>query len=713
MLKKLSRYLGLILLTVLALESKAGVFKGRVVDESDNPLPGASIKIPDDTLNAVSDVNGDFTLDIAGRNVVRIKVLMVGYLPVEETIRADRGGKDNILRLTIDPTSLSEIVITATRTPKSLKDVPVVTRLINGDDIKKTDATNIQDLLIQEIPGLEFGYAMTQETALTMNGFGGNSILFLVDGERMAGETMDNVDYHRLTLENIGRVEIVKGASSALYGANAVGGVINLISRESKDPWNISLNGKYGSFTDDWRGGGVANFNSKHWNSSTTLQYHTSKTVQLTGPFDFESTIHQIYGGKSWNFKERLIYRVNDNLRFIARGNYFYRISNRSNYDDHFHDYSGGLKGEYTIDSSRNLEVSYSYDQYDKSRFINGVRTHDHDYSNRQHMAHGLFTKYWGLNGLTVGADYMHDYLESYQFDRGVAHQQTSVDVFAQFDYNPLSWLNIIASLRDDYYSASKNNAMTSRLAFMFKPAWLTIRTSYAGGFRAPTLKEMYMNFDMAGIQMIYGNPNLKPERSHNINVSLERAAHVRNGFCAGSYTLNVTGYYNHYENRITIADVPDFDPDNPATIYVNEKGIRVSGLDITGRYYTNFGMGLTVNYSYYHVGGHSLESAFSQPRPHSATWKLDYDKQLCSFWKIYTAISGRYLGKPKSVYETSKAYSIWKYTFQQTIWRGINVNFEIDNIFNYKPKVFYWNSPLTKGISFNIGISLNINDLF
>ncbi|MDE6817818.1 MAG: TonB-dependent receptor plug domain-containing protein, partial [Muribaculaceae bacterium] len=137
---------------------------------------------------------------------------------------------------------IEEIVVTATRTPKSLKDVPVVTRLITADEIKKTDASNIQDLLAEELPGLEFTFQMSQETSLNMNGFGGKAVLFLVDGERLAGETMDNIDFNRLNLENVGQVEIVKGASSALYGANAVGGVVNLISRDSKEPWRVNLN---------------------------------------------------------------------------------------------------------------------------------------------------------------------------------------------------------------------------------------------------------------------------------------------------------------------------------------------------------------------------------------------------------------------------------------------------------------------------------------
>ena len=79
-----------------------------------------------------------------------------------------------------DETALGEVVVTATRTPKTLKDAPVVTRLISAEDIARTDATNIQDLLTEEIPGLEFGFAMSQETSLNMSGFGGNAILFYI-----------------------------------------------------------------------------------------------------------------------------------------------------------------------------------------------------------------------------------------------------------------------------------------------------------------------------------------------------------------------------------------------------------------------------------------------------------------------------------------------------------------------------------------------------
>lgn len=132
-----------------------------------------------------------------------------------------------------DTIVLSQVVVTGTRTPKTLADAPVATRVITSKDIERTDATDIQDLLTQELPGVEFSYAMNQQTHLNFSGFGGQSILFLVDGERLAGETMDDVDFSRLLMAGVERIEIVKGAASALYGSNAEGGVVNIITKEN------------------------------------------------------------------------------------------------------------------------------------------------------------------------------------------------------------------------------------------------------------------------------------------------------------------------------------------------------------------------------------------------------------------------------------------------------------------------------------------------
>ncbi len=694
------------------LRAMGAVCGGVVTDETGEPLVGASVRSTECGASAVTDINGAFSFDCKSNGAVKVRVSYVGFVAETFVLKAGAGGEMPQLRLRPDMTSLNEVVVTATRTPKTLKDVPVVTRVINSEDLGKVDATNIQDLLTEEIPGLEFGYAMTQETSLNMGGFGGSAVLFLVDGERLAGETMDNVDYNRLNLDNVGRVEIVKGASSALYGANAVGGVVNLISKEDARPWHASVNSRYSAMGHEWRAGTDLGFNVGNISSTTTFQYSTRNRVELTDAFDTSSALHYMYGGLTHNVKERLTWRAAQGLKLIARAGYYYRESERANYTDHYNDYNGGLRAVWNTRDRNTLELSYGYDRYDKSRFQGGLRTHDHDYSNRQHIVHGLYTHYLDNMVLTVGADFMHDYLTTYQFADNDVHSQNSADAFVQADYTPLEWLNVVASVRDDYFSASGNNAVTARTAVMFRLKPLSVRASYSGGFRAPTLKELYMNFDMAGMQMIYGNPDLKPERSHNFNVALERYGCVRGGVLRGSYSLTLSGYHNYYDSRITTEDAPGQGDVEAGARYCNEDGVKVSGIDFNARYRAAMGLGANVSYNYLHVADRAIDSQFSQPRPHSATWRIDYEHRFGSAYSLYAAISGRYMGKPESRYATDGAYSLWKLTLQQNLWRGIKLNFTVDNLFNYRPRTYYWNSAMTTGTTWTLGVAFNVADL-
>ena len=418
-----------LILCGLCLNLKAetqGDVVGRVLDDSGAPLAGATVQILHAKSGVTTDEDGYFRIPYSKDGAVRVKVSFVGYQTQTFVLKADeRKGDQHVLRLQPDATALDQVVVTATRTPKALKDAPVVTRLITANDLKIADATNIQDLLTEQMPGLEFGYAMNQETSLNMNGFGGNAVLFLVDGERLAGETMDNVDYSRLNLDNVGRIEIVKGAASALYGANAVAGVINIISRENSEPWTANVNTRYNDFNKEWRHGGSFSFNAGKWNSQTSIQRTTSDEVQLTSPFDTESNILHIYGGETFNVKERLTYKFSDKVKLIGRGGYFNRISKRSNYDDHYMDYSAGLKTVMNLSENDNLEISYGFDQYDKARYVNDERTHDHDYTNRQNTVRALYSHIFGKNTLTAGADFLNDYLTTYQLPTMVPRLRT------------------------------------------------------------------------------------------------------------------------------------------------------------------------------------------------------------------------------------------------------------------------------------------------
>ena len=637
-----------------------------------------------------------------------------------------------------DSVELDPIVVTASHSPKTLKDAPVVTRLITLHDIKIADATNIQDMLIQEIPGLEFGFAMAQETSLNMSGFGGNSVLFLVDGERMAGETMDNVDYNRMNLDNVGRIEIVKGSSSALYGSNAVGGVVNIISCENIEPWTANASTRFNSFGNEWRNSANFSFNNTKWNSQTSFQHtdvdpidlpkaHSSEEIAMELmkkaqglPYDEsvlidDSNLSRLYGQKTYNVKERLTWRPSDRLTLIGRGGYFFRTSERDTYDYHFNGYSAGLKGKYEWDYFRHLELSYAFDQYDKANFMpDGTRTHDHDYSNRQHVVHALYSHSFGKNGLILGADFMHDYLTTYQFIDNSSHSQNNIDAFAQFDWNITPQLNIVGSARYDYFSASAKKALTARLAVVYKFPWMTFRANYASGFRAPTLKEMYMHFDMGNMgYMIIGNPDLEPEKSHNFNIAIERQNRIRNGSVLdGVYNFTLMGYCNIFDKRITTIDHTY--EDMQSALYWNEDGVNVWGVDVSIGHFFDCGMTIKVNYSWMHETGNVLFSQFSQPRSHSLTWRLGYGHRFTRHYALDAALSGRSQGKPQSGRkDVDQGYTIWKLMLQHHVWRGVNINTAIDNLFNYKPKSYYYCSPLTKGTSFSIGLSVDLDKIF
>ena len=638
-----------------------------------------------------------------------------------------------------DSVELNPIVVTASHTPKTLKDAPVVTRLITLRDIKIVDATNIQDMLTQELPGLEFGFAMSQETSLNMSGFGGNAVLFLVDGERLAGETMDNTDYNRLNLDNVGRIEIVKGASSALYGSNAVGGVVNIISRENLEPWTANANTRYSAFGHEWRNGASFSFNTEKWNSQTSFQHtmidpvdlpkaHTSEEIALELmkkaqglPYDEsvlndDSNLNRLYGQKTYNVKERLTWRATDQLTFIGRGGYFFRTSERDTHDYHFHGYSAGLKGRYAWDHARHLELSYAYDQYDKANFMpDGTRTNDHDYSNRQHVVHALYSHPLGKNNLILGADYLHDYLTTYQFLDNTSHAQDNIDGYAQFDWNITPQLNIVGSVRYDYFSASSQKAFTERLAVVYKQPWMTFRANYASGFRAPTLKDMYMHFDMGNMgYMLIGNPDLEPEKSHNINIAIERQNRIREGGCLdGIYNFTLVGYCNIFDKRITTIDYEAGEDRLPGALYCNEDGITVWGVDLSVGHVFDWGLSVKFNYSWMHETGNVYFSQFSQPRSHSMTWRFGYNHRFTRLYALDAALSGRSQGEPQSGrQDVDQGYTIWKLMLQHHLWRGIHINTAIDNLFNFKPKSYYYTSPLTTGTSFCIGLSIDVDKL-
>ena len=651
-------------------------------------------------------------------------MLMAGTAPAAAAMDSDDAYVDSVCR----QFDLNEVVVTGTRTPKFLKDTPIQTRVINARELARLDATNVQDLLQQELPGVEFSYAMNQQTHLNFSGFGGQGVLFLVDGERLAGETMDDVDFTRLNMDNVERIEIVKGAASALYGSNATGGVINIITKRNRQPWTLNVNARYAKHNEQ-RYGASWGLNSKHWNNMLSAHFNRMDNYDVHSAANpVTRIISTVYGDKTVNLKEQLTWSPASNFCLTGRAGYFFRETVRSaDQPERYRDFSGGLRMNWQISDADDLQASYAFDQYDKSDYQRITRLDIRDYSNVQNSFRLLYNHtFGGGDVLTVGSDLLHDYLYNTNLE-GETRKQNSWDLFAQYDWRLNDQWELVGALRYDYFSDGKDSHLTPKLNVCYKPLRnLAIRAGYGMGFRAPTLKEKYYNFDMSGIWIVEGNEHLKSEVSHNFNLSAE--------YTKGHYNYTASIYYNKVKNKLSTAApyCKTAEDKLPYLPYSNLDDYSVCGGEVGAQAKWNNGLGARITYAYTKEqlakdkDGNSINNQYIPAREHALNVRMDYDRQISSNYGLNIGLQGRVLSGVENVeykdyYDVSKgtisveypAYTLWKLSLVQRIGKAVKVNAALDNLFGYKPKYYYLNSPITDGVTFQVGVSIDIDKFF
>ena len=619
---------------------------------------------------------------------------------------------------------LSEFVVTATRTPKLLKDAPIQTRVITRKDIERTDASDIQDLLTQVIPGVEFSYAMNQQTHLNFSGFGGQGLLFLVDGERLAGETMDDVDFSRISMADVERIEIVKGASSALYGSSAAGGVINIITKKQTEPWTVTAQARVAKHNEQRYDAsfGVA---GKKWSNSLSAGFNSRDNYEVHNePNPVTRVISTIYGDKVYQAKDKLTWRPTDYVDLSARAGYYFRQTVRSKETpERYRGFSGGARLSWRPTTQDDLTLTYAFDQYDKSDHLILKGLEVRDYSNVQNSLRMLYNHRFGeQHTLTVGGDYMHDYLMNVNLD-GKIREQDCMDLYAQYDWQLSSQWEFVGALRYDYLTEGHLSHLTPRLNVRYAPLRnLNLRVGYGMGFRAPSLKERYYNFDMSGIWIVEGNPDLQPELSHNLTASVE--------YTKKNINLCASVYYNKVRDKIATA-APYYKAASdvlPYVPYTNLADYRVYGgeLGVNGRW--DCGFTARVLYAYTHEElptddtGNTLSNQYLPARAHALNVCVEYDRQWKRRYGTSFCLGGRVLSGTKNqeyvdYYDISKgtvevrypAYTIWKLSTVHRIGRMVKLTLALDNVFNYRPRHYYLNAPLTDGINLQIGLKIDL----
>ena len=224
--------------------------------------------------------------------------------------------------------SLQEVVVTGTGTQHLLKNAPVQTEVITNKMLRQYGGKSLEDIL----SGLTASFAFNEGdmgSQMQLNGLGNNYILILIDGKRIHGDVGGENDLGLIDPHNIEKIEIVKGAQSALYGSDAMAGVINIITKKHTENGIYADNTtRYGTHN-DLRQHNTLTLNIGQFSSQTNFQFQRNDGWQNTaeewaeGMVLADSRNMTVNKFRNWQLAERLTYQPTPNLQLYAEGSYY------------------------------------------------------------------------------------------------------------------------------------------------------------------------------------------------------------------------------------------------------------------------------------------------------------------------------------------------------------------------------------------------------
>ena len=606
-------------------------------------------------------------------------------------------------------TEIKEVVVTATRSQKKLKDVPITVQVVTAEDIKKSQSTDFKTFLENEFSGINFTYNGGSPN-INMMGFGGKYVLFLMNGERMAGETFDNIDYDRIDIDNIERIEIIKGASSSLYGSNAIGGVINIITKDSKSPLDINAGYLYNSSRDHKTNLSIGT-KQKWGNLSISSFYKMREPYIITDRISTGGVYNElnVAGFTNYGISPKLTFNLSPKINLSLTPGYYFSERNPGTpageiVRDRYYNYNLGLKTNIKFNDNQNLIVSGAFDRYDKYDYFRKINEKEKKYENEvwrvsSQYNQNLFKKHT----LVAGGEVLSEKLLSFMFKNestGGRENAQTYSAFTQQDWVINPAVTIVTGARMDYHSIFKQY-FTFRLSGMYRfDETMTIRAGYSGGFRSPTLKELYTNWfhPWGGGFQLMGNKNLRPETSDNFNISID--------FNFKKLNLTFITQYSKIKDKINLrGNIGD------TLRYVNFHGnTDVLSSEVSAIYKLNRNFHFKGSYSYYDIGKRRSEN-----RPHTLTFKAEYIPSA-KYYIPSIIISGKYLSRTKIYDDDSSSfvsyapYSIWRLQLASKLPLGFTLTGGINNIFGYTADKVGFYSSVDIGRTFYLGLKWNFN---
>lgn len=518
-----------------------------------------------------------------------------------------------------DVINTPDVVVTATRTQEEVKAVPQTVEVITKEDIEQLGATDVYSAL-RLAANVDVTSAGMAGHNVMIRGMSTNHTLILIDGKRFAGEdtsaTQNVYALGRLSLSNIERIEIVRGSASAQYGSDALGGVINIITKKSKEPsvmvglstgseainnyYHIDF-GKQGNFssTFDMRFSDVRK--NMQAGDEGSNYYGPIQDFNFAGTWDLgnDKEIDLTLG--YYNEHTKADYAD----KYTSTGVFQTSKDKKEWYDYRRYDYSLGYSGK-TDNSDYMIRTFYS--RLDKE---NNLYNYRNNFPGSMENILGLmYPKYdwdkstytlWGIEGkntvqlsdnhlLTFGGEYRQNKVEGTRLSDGGdnVHQVSQsgngivsnkyysdkeINTWAgyiQDEWQVNDKLLVIPSVRYDHDSSFGGEVTPKIGATYFISDNSRIKANWGKGFKAPTISELYMAMHRAmGGQTVnvYGNPDLKPEKSTSWDISFE--AEKDNNFGKLTY------FNNDVKNLITTKQI--------GSSYYDQRYINVDEAEIDG----------------------------------------------------------------------------------------------------------------------------------
>lgn len=453
---------------------------------------------------------------------------------------------------------IEQIVVTGSRTEKLLKDAPVATDVIDQATVMQTGAPDLKGVL-ETMPGVQLE-RRANNTGIQLQGLNPEHTLMLVDSERIAGRTRDQFDAGQFDLENVERVEIIRGAASALYGSDAMGGVVNIITRLPKQPLSASARATYGARnTLDLIGNTGVRTGKLALNVSGG--FHRGDAFDLSpgdGTRNGDPTTGDAFA--SWNVAARADYEADEDTRAGLR--FRYRTTdltgvNAANGGRAILDrneriermtISGGPVIE--LEDASKLRVSVVHSRYRQQIDFDHIGSDELDsFEDNRQSSNQATVQYDRLFGaehfVSVGVEGLHEDQDVAFLESRRARRRGSI--FAQDEWTILEdtmRLVVIPSLRYDHDSQFGGRP-SPRFAVRFDPfRELVLRASYGWGFRAPTFENLYLRFTNPGSgYVVYGNEELRPEVSQGVNADVS--------YTYDDFVFTAAGFFNLVDDLI------------------------------------------------------------------------------------------------------------------------------------------------------------------